>query len=262
MKLIFLLFLLLPHSQSWGAQNEVCLNDAISILKKYDPVGFLNYKSLPDSEKENWFTKFIDCSNIPISLAIAVHESTHYLDLTRGTYALSNGKQVPMIPALDKFFAPEDIVPFLNSDDIYVRTYLLGKSSSKNSFLVLLDELNAYTRDTNTSIKLVSLYRKGTTTGTRDALLAIMNFIRLYVYTAEERHPPTWEGFQTKEVTKTMKTIWEQAELALSAACTYPQLATANEENYMKEIFEDSSRSSLLEKLLGRKILKPKNCQK
>ena len=106
----------------------------------------------------------------------------------------------------------------------YFQTYLLGSASSKDYFLILLDELNAYTRGLITSVNLAR-FSDGYTVSARDGTSSLMSMTEMYVSYARVHEPLTWQSLQKPTVLNTVKILWSQAEDAMNRACPIPELS-------------------------------------
>ncbi len=112
--------------------------------------------------------------------------------------------------------APREIAKKFDQGDIYVQTYLRrGSASSADDFAYLLDELNAYSHDLNSAIKLVALHKGRRQVDHRAGLAALMSFTMGYVDAAQRQKSPTWQGLQRPEVKQLIQTLWSQAETVL-----------------------------------------------
>ena len=140
---------------------------------------------------------------------------------------------------------------------MYVQTYLKpGAASSSADFRFLLDELNAYTHDLATSVKIESLRRpQDGIVGHRDGLAALMTFVMRYVDTARESVPATWANLQRPEVRKTVQVLWEQAETALAASCSVP--AFGQDDRKSIAFLADAGNGAGLAEVLGRAPQRP-----
>jgi hypothetical protein len=255
------LLILLTLQSVAVAQNSnstICIKMALKKLKQSDPVGFKNYVEI---KNKNDFTQYInDCSdNVLVHIGTAVHESTHIIDLTTGTFSTVTGVRLPVPRGDGYFFPPSKITKGLDLTDIYVRTYLLGDSSSKDDYLVLLDELNAYTRSLSTSIKLIELLPRGTSTSDRDGLAAIMLFVKLYAFRAQNDEIRTWDQLKRSEVSQTIKMLWIQAEATLDRGCLMPALGISDKK-YLRQIYDHKIDSTSISFLLGHPLKAPSNC--
>ena len=111
-----------------------------------------------------------------LGLATAVHESVHLLTSEKEAYPLIGGGLAERPSESLRFFAPREIARRFDGRNAYVQTYLKrGAASSAEDFRFLLDELNAYSHDLATSVRLVSLLRpEHGQVGHRDGLAALV----------------------------------------------------------------------------------------
>jgi hypothetical protein len=193
------------------------------------------------------------------SLTTAVHESVHRLDWDRRTFATLTAGQVPMLK-MRGYFAPADIVPSLpDRSDEFAQIYLLGKASSKDMLVALLDELNAYTRGLATAVALRHFYPTNRRTGMRDGLAATMMFLNLYVKHAKEKEPNTWRQLLSGQANAVIRTLWDQAERTLETACPI-SLIGFGDGKYLRQIYGVPATTALGE-VLGRAVTAPRACE-
>src|SRR5262245_47519871 len=141
---------------------------------------------------------------------------------------------------------------------MYVQTYLKrGAASSSEDFRFLLDELNAYSHDLNSAIKLISLRRpEHGQVGHRDGLASLMSFVMSYVGTARESVPATWANLQRSEVKETVQKLWAQAETALAASCAVP--AFGQDDRRPIAFLSDPRNGAGVAELIRRAPLRPR----
>jgi hypothetical protein len=225
-------------------------------LQRLAPDGHAVYRAIGD---KGHFLRFLTCDDVVLGLATAVHESVHLLTSEKDAYPLIGGEMAPR-PSEDlRFYAPRKLAPRFDGRDSYVQTYLKrGTASSSDDFRFLLDELNAYSHDLATSVRLVSLLRpERAQVGHRDGLAALMTFVMSYIDTARASVPETWGNLQRPEVRKTVATLWAQAETALAASCDVP--AFGQDDRKSLAFLADPAHGAGLADLLGRAPLRP--CQ-
>jgi hypothetical protein len=208
-------------SQTALAARTDCQPQALRDLERLSPQGHAVYKVLADKRH---FLRFLTCDDVVLGLATAVHESVHLLTSEKEAYPLIEGGVVKRPSESLRFFPPRQIAGKFDARDTYVQTYLRpGAASSADDFRFLLDELNAYSHDLNSSTQLVSLRRpEHGEVGHRDGLAALMAFVMSYTDTARQSVPATWESLQRPETKETVRTLWMQAEKALAASCGVP----------------------------------------
>jgi hypothetical protein len=177
----------------------------------------------------------------------------------RDAFLLIDGGEVRRPHEVSRFFAPKEIAKKFDSKDPYVQTYLRpGAASSADDFMYLLDELNAYSHDLHSAVRLISLQRRDRQADHRDGLAALMMFVMSYVDTAEKAKPKTWEGLMRPEPRRVVQTLWAQAETTLASSCGIPDFG-AKDRKYVA-FMSDSKNSSALARLLGRAPTFPSEC--
>src|SRR5262249_7634313 len=138
-------------------------------------------------------------------------------------------------------------------DSAYVQTYLKpGAASSSSDFLYLLDELNAYSHDLNSAVKLQPLHQDGAQVDHRDGLTALMAFVMSYTDMAKSSKPATWQGLQRPETKRVLKTLWGQAETALASSCGIPGIGN-DDRKYIGRLCDPKENGALSE-VLGRPL--------
>jgi hypothetical protein len=208
-------------SQTAVAARTDCQPQALRDLQRLSPQGHAVYLAISDKRH---FLRFLTCDDVVLGLATAVHESVHLLTSEKNAYPLID-RGVAQRPSESlRFFAPREIAGKFNAGDVYVQTYLRrGAATSAEDFRFLLDELNAYTHDLNSSTRLVSLRRpEHGEVGHRDGLASLMTFVMSYADTARQSVPATWANLQRPEVKETVETLWTQAERTLASSCSIP----------------------------------------
>jgi hypothetical protein len=232
-----------------------CKERAIDQLKALAPNGFPVYQQIKDKE---FFKHFITCDDMQLGLSTAVHESVHHLTEDHDAFPLMDLSYVKRPHEVSKFYAPSAIAGKFHSSD-FVSTYLRpGTSSSATDFLYLLDELNAYTHDLDASVALDSLRPRNEQSDNRDGLAALMAFIAVYVETAEESHPATWNGLQKPDVVKTVSALWGQAEQVMTSSCSIANIGH-DDQRFIRRLCAEKVQSSLA-KILGRAPVCPSAC--
>jgi len=205
-------------SPALAAPRTDCQPQAIRDLERLSPRGHAIYQALSDKRH---FLRFLTCDDVVLGLSTAVHESVHMLTGDRDAYPLIEGGDIGRPGEALRFFAPRDIAKRFDPRDIYVQTYLRrGGASSADDLRFLLDELNAYSHDLHSAVKLVPLRKAGHEVGHRDGLAALMSFLMGYADAARQSVPGTWEGLQRPEMRKLVGTLWTQAEGTLASSCS------------------------------------------
>ena len=238
------------------AARTDCQPQALRDLQRLAPRGHAVYEAISDKRH---FLRFLTCDDVVLGLATAVHESVHLLTSEKDAYPLIDGGTAKRPSESLRFFPPKEIARKFGADDMYVRTYLRpGMATSSDDIRFLLDELNAYSHDLATSVRLVSLVRpEHGQVGHRDGLAALMSFVMSYVDTARASVPATWANLQRPEVKETVRTLWTQAESALAASCALP--AFGQEDRKSMAFLSDPRNGTGLAELIGRAPLRP--CQ-
>jgi hypothetical protein len=240
-------------SETAVAARTDCQPQALRDLQRLAPQGHAVYQTISDKRH---FLRFLTCDDVVLGLATAVHESVHLLTSEKEAYPLIGGGTALRPSETLRFFPPRDIGRKFSAGDMYVQTYLKrGAASSSDDFRFLLDELNAYSHDLATSARLVSLRRpEHGQVGHRDGLAALMTFVMSYVDTAREQVPATWANLQRPEVKETVRTLWTQAETALSASCVIP--AFGQDDRRSLAFLADPRNGTGLAELIGRAPLR------
>jgi hypothetical protein len=243
-------------SASMAARTD-CQPQALRDLQRLSPQGHAVYQAIGDKRH---FLRFLTCDDVVLGLATAVHESVHLLTSEKSAYPLIDGGNAMRPSEGLRFFPPREIARRFDARDMYVQTYLRpGMASSSADFRFLLDELNAYSHDVNSSVRLVSLRRpEHGEVGHRDGLAALMSFVMGYVDTARQSVPGTWESLQRPEVKQTVQTLWTQAETALASSCGVPGFG--REDKKAIAFMCDERNGAGLATLLGRAPVCPATC--
>src|SRR5436309_3897310 len=203
-----------------AAQAGDCRPAALERLRASAPEGFAIYQAIKD---EKFFLGWISCDEKQLGLPTAVHESVHYITAETDAFPLVHGGRVKRPHEVSAFYAPSLIAGKFKAND-FVTTYLRpGSASSSTDFLYLLDELNAYTHDLNTAVKLNHVRIPGEPEDEevdhRDGLAALMAFVALYVEQAAESEPATWSGMHDQLVATTVSELWSSAERLMASTC-------------------------------------------
>jgi hypothetical protein len=248
--------LVVMWSQTSMAARTDCKPQALRDLQRLSPQGHAVYQAISDKRH---FLRFLTCDDVVLGLSTAVHESVHLLTSEKDAYPLINGGVAERPSESLRFFAPRKVARKFDARDIYVQTYLRrGAASSSDDFRFLLDELNAYSHDLHSSIRLVSLRRpEHGQVGHRDGLASLMSFVMSYIDTARESEPATWANLQRPEVKKTVQTLWAQAETALVASCSVP--AFGLDDRRPIGFLSNPGNGAGLAEILGRAPVRP--CQ-
>jgi hypothetical protein len=243
-------------SPAYAASRTDCQPQAIRDLQRLSPRGHAIYQAVSDKRH---FLRFLTCDDVVLGLATAVHESVHMLTADTDTYPLVEGGAVQRPREGLRFFAPREIAGKFDRRDIYVQTYLRpGGASSADDFRFLLDELNAYSHDLHSAVRLAPLRKADRAVGHRDGLAALMSFLMGYADRAQQSVPATWEGLQRPEMKKLVGTLWTQAETALASSCGLPSFGSDDRKHI--GYLCDRTNAEALGTLLGRAPVCPAAC--
>jgi len=244
-------------SQAALAARTDCQPQALRDLERLSPQGHAVYKAVSDKRH---FLRFLTCDDVVLGLSTAVHETVHLLTSEKDAYPLVEGGVAKRPSESLRFFAPREIARTFDARDAYVQTYLKrGAASSADDFRFLLDELNAYSHDLSSSVRLISLRRpEHGEVGHRDGLAALMTFVMSYADRARQSVPATWESLQRPETKETVRTLWTQAEQALAASCGIP--AFGRDDKKSIGFLSDPRSHAGLTDLLGRAPACPAAC--
>lgn len=238
------------------APRTDCQPQALHDLQRLSPEGHAVYVAMTDKKL---FLTFLTCDDVQLGLSTAVHESVHILTSDKDAYPLIAGGSIRRQHSVSKFVAPKEIAKRFDRTDMFVQTYLRpGAASSADDFMYLLDELNAYSHDLHSAVKLVSLHKGGGQVPHRDGLSALMSFVMSYIDTARQQHPATWQGLQRPEMKTLVQTLWSQAETALASSCGLPGFGS-QDRTYVGSICSRRNGEALGE-LLGRPLICPSAC--
>ena len=241
-----------------AASAADCRPAALERLRTAAPEGFAIYQAIKDKK---FFVGWLSCDEAQLGLPTAVHESVHYIAAEIDAFPLVHGGQVKRPHEVSGFFAPSLIAGKFKADD-FVTTYLRpGSASSSGDFLYLLDELNGYTHDLNTAVRLS--HRRGQAgegdqVDHRDGLAALMAFVALYVERAEQSEPATWSGLRAPGVARTVSELWGRAEQVMASSCGIPNFGTGDR-SLIRQFCQPGPQASL-QKILGRAPVCPSAC--
>jgi hypothetical protein len=233
-----------------------CHSRAIAELQRFSAHGYGIYQAMGDKRQ---FLNWITCDDVQTELSTAVHESVHLLTAERDAYPLIAGGLVRRPHDVSRFFPPRQIAKSLDARDVYVQSYLgPNGASSKDDFMYLLDELNAYSHDLDAAVALVPLQLRDREVDHRDGLAALMTFVMRYVDTAQKTQPATWQGLQHSEPKKAIQILWSQAETTLASSCGLPAFGL-HDRDYIANLCEKKNAGALTE-LLERTPVCPTAC--
>lgn len=238
------------------ANAEPCHARALEEVRRVSPDGYAIYQKLKNKSD---FTRWITCDNLQLGLTTAVHEGVHILSDEVGGYPLIGGGIATRVTETRLLFPPRVLAQKFNSASSYVETYLtVGKATSAEEFGYLLDEMNAYSHDLHTAIKVRHLAPPSETAFHRDGPAALMAFVAAYVERARQENGDAWRTLQDPKIRKTVNTLWAQAEDVMGASCRTPDYAMETPE-YLTPVCAANIRHGLGQ-LLGRPPLCPITC--
>jgi hypothetical protein len=253
---VALLIALVAAETASARQRTDCHAEAIHNLQRFSLRGYAIYAAMADKKQ---FLTWVTCDDIQLGLTTGVHESVHMLTEERDAFPLIEGGEISRRHAVSKFFAPREIAARFDRNDIYVQGYLRpGGASSASDFMFLLDELNAFSHDLHSAVRLVPLQRRDRQVDHRDGLAALMIFVMSYVDAAQKKHPATWQGLLHPETKRLVQTLWTQAEGALASSCGVPAFGRKDRE-YVAFMCEQKNGDALAE-VLGRAPVCPRAC--
>jgi hypothetical protein len=238
------------------AARPDCQPQALRDLERLAPEAHAIYRAMPSKRH---FLQFLTCDDVVLGLSTAVHESVHLLTGDRDAYPLIDGGSVRRPPEGLRFLPPRELARRFDARDIYVQSYLKrGSASSSDDVRYLLDELNAYSHDLNSAVKLASLRPADRQVGHRDGLAALMTFVMAYADAARQSSPATWEGLQRPEIRTVVQTLWGQAERVLASSLAVP--AFGQDDGKHIAYLCNARNGEALGHLLGRAAVSPATC--
>lgn len=236
--------------------SAACQQEAVNKLQRLHPPGFNVYINM---RKKGDFLFWLECQDLQLDLATAVHESIHILTSEYDAYPLLNGQRLPRIADDPVYYPPSALQRYFDTSSTYVETYIVpGTATSSEQFGFLLDEFNAYTHDLNAAIALQPLARPGQYASHRDGLAALMSFVFSYVEEARRAYPQTWQQLQTRQLRSTVKTLWEQAEQVMANSCLVPNFGEETPK-FLSNVCRSTAQGAMGH-LLGRPPLCPVSC--
>ena len=245
-----------PIAAARRGDRSDCHSRAIAELQRLSAHGYAIYQAMEDKKQ---FLNWVSCDDVQTELSTGVHESVHLLTAEKDAFPLIAGSLVRRPHEISRFFPPKWIAKSLNARDAYVQSYLgPNGASSKDDFMYLLDELNAYSHDLDAAVALVPLQRHDREVDHHDGLAALMTFVMRYVDMARKAQPATWQGLQHPEPKKAIQTLWNQAETTLASSCGLPAFGL-NDRDYIAYLCEKKNAGALAE-LLERELICPTEC--
>lgn len=239
-----------------AAPRNNCQTHVLRDLERLSPDGYAVYAAMRNKTD---FVRWITCDDVQLSLTTAVHESVHLLTHEKDGYPLIQGGVLRRPKELVRYYAPRGIAGRFEAGDMFVKTYLgRGAASSADDFTYLLDELNAYSHDLHSAVKLAPLHKGGAQAAHRDGLSALMAFVMRYVAVVQAQHPATWQGLQQTETKQVVEKLWTQAETVLASSCAFPAYGT-KDKTYIGFLC-NAGNAAPLAGLLGRAPQCAKQC--
>ena len=232
-----------------------CWQEGLRHLRASAPDGYAIYQQVGDP---TFFKTWIRCDDAQFDLATAVHESTHFVTSEIDAFPLVGGGTIAIPHDVAGFYPPARIVGRFSPDDFTTIYLRLGKASSSTDFLVLLDELNAYTHDLNAAVDLKDLVRAGESVDHRDGLAALMAFVAVYAEVAQESEPAAWRALRDPAVATLVSALWRQAERVMASSCGIPDFGT-RDEIYIGR-YCSAKAGTALAPILGRAPICPTAC--
>lgn len=284
-----LVVLTFQTAKSHGHGSHEHVKSKISLSCKKEVNDYLSQnelaKKIHDTDN-NQFYAFIDCNDVTNSFPTAVHEGAHMMrakdmEINGSKSNYSDPDQIPQslftldgtkksIPSsLSQTFAPKQIIKDRNwpQEHAWVDTYLRGEASSKDSLSYLLDELNSYTLDADSILRIKSKDTAGKLQygSAQDGLLSMMDFLSVYVNKAKANDPKTWKIITSESNKNFIKQLWLNAEATLAKTCLEPKLYTSGENGglsgyHLNEIYI-LNKPKAIEDILGQKLILPQSCK-
>jgi hypothetical protein len=228
--------------------HKACTGKVMELVKE-SPISKWTLDTLVATGKDKFFWNWIDCTDLVMSISTAVHESHHMLSANKG-YQLIDHTVVPRVTGVR--YAPRKMIGRdFPKDDTYVQTYLTNLASSSEEFDYLLDELNAYSVDTQVSLELKNHLVPGT--GYRDGLSALMSFVMDYA-----KKSGALTKSQLIAARPELEALWKQAESQYTKSCAVPGFASGDE--VFVDFLAKKDNWKGLEAVLGRKLNLPPSC--
>jgi len=154
------------------------------------------------------------------SLNMLVHEYTHLgclyrnlFDINEEGYFYLMGNFGVFIKKDRELFEKTELYQDMSNPDDTDLTYLSpGLGKSEIDFMVILDEINAYTKSTETMLALEEMVPESSRDNTRYSLLKQMSYLELYLKKAYKEHPEDWEYITSnKGLSFLIMKLWQEA---------------------------------------------------
>ncbi len=223
--------------ENYDGENIEKVIDGVKILKNFYPKGFfIVIKTAPldnfsfsniifsgmsaDLESGNLFESDIFINDIFSSLNILVHEYTHLgclyrnlFDINEKGYFYLMGNFGVFIKKDKELFEKTELYKDISNPDDFDLLYISpGFGKSGIDFMVILDELNAYTISTEIEIALEEMVPESSCNDTRYGLLKQMSYLELYLKKAYKEHPKDWEYIiSNKGLSFLIMKLWQEA---------------------------------------------------
>lgn len=228
-------------------RGAACYDKAAEMLARSDPAGL---RVLQKTDKP-YFVFWLDCKHLARSLGAAIHESIHKHSNYRGrnrqySFYQPHTDSHLLAPVMEKeFFVRSRIKKYLSQQEqkeSYFQIYFTGKTGEQG-FLVLLDELNAYTHGLNTDYALRGHMPANMQSGVRDGLAAMMLYTQYYLKLAREEHPELYAEMLEK-MKPLLNELWTNAETAMKQAFKDARLGI-NDKIYLKGVYSPALFSEI-----------------
>lgn len=212
-------------------------------------------------DKESLFS-FIDTKERDLAIATCTHEGLHMLSAEENVYHFYDGSTRPRMR--DIAFQPREILKQVQNSSVrdalssYTDTYLIpGQASSAELFEYLLDEMNAYSRELITFAKLKAhgCPQPEWQHSQRDGTAAMMLYFKLALQRAKDKHPGDWRRLKSSENLKTLRALWDQAEVGLRDTCSASGIGI--EDKAILASVYSSANSDALSEIIGRRPQSP-----
>ncbi|HUV07957.1 MAG TPA: hypothetical protein VMX75_09525, partial [Spirochaetia bacterium] len=233
-----------PPSLEPLPDEKPCIPEAIAVLEENDPVGAEVYRRTG----RKWFIQWIQCMDLPVELGAAVHESVHYLSFQSrnsfSSYAFFLPSTAYTSVTRHNLYSRSEVGAYLQPEerDDYYEIYLTGKGGAQD-FLVLLDEVNAYTFSLISATNLQKFFDG--TINSRDGLATFMLYLELYLHHGRTKVEGDYRKIKNNpEYLKLIKTLWENAENALIESAPYSHLAVDDEPKW-RRVYEEANLNEL-----------------
>ncbi len=209
----------------------------LEVLKRRFKNGHYVVTKLKNSETEakfwvgsdnDTFDHLLDATNL------VVHEMNHQLDAQESTFTISvqthayvvRDDLTLIVPLIQTFPRSEIAVYVVGPlDNFYRATYLEGRGGQEG-FIMLADELNAYTQSIFVDYGLNDQFPRGQRRSARDGLVTMMMYTEFYLRHAREKHPADYAALHDKpEMRAAVELLWARAMFILDVTKDLPGLS-------------------------------------